>query len=181
MRSIAVEVVVVDDDDCYVVVPIHHHRHNIMTIMITSPYGSLWREWLLVAVVVVGIGVLLLVAAVDDDCFIDWIIPPPPPMIILDDTDAAVVEWLIVILLCRAESRPVDGSYWIKGSVFSEALDAPVTIVMYFAALQEVCFWILPSADQKWISCSKCSNFASSTAGRTKLRLSFVDDNGTNR
>jgi hypothetical protein len=63
----------------------------------------------------------------------------------------------------------------------AKRLDALVTIVMFFAALQEVCFWILPSADQKWISCSKLSIFASSTAGRTKLRFSFVDDNGTNR
>ena len=42
---------------------------------------------------------------------------------------------LIVILLCRAESRPVDGSYCINGSVFSEALDALVTIVMDLTAL----------------------------------------------
>ena len=37
---------------------------------------------------------------------------------------------------CLAESRPVDGSYCINGSVFSEALDALVTIVMDLTALR---------------------------------------------
>eukprot|EP00984_Skeletonema_dohrnii_P019569 scaffold9384_cov70-Skeletonema_dohrnii-CCMP3373.AAC.3 len=43
---------------------------------------------------------------------------------------------------CRAQPRQVDGSYCIKGSVFSEALDAPVTIVIFFAALRWALFEI---------------------------------------
>jgi len=38
--------------------------------------------------------------------------------------------------LGRAEPRPVDGSYCIKGSIFSEALDAPVTKFIDEAALR---------------------------------------------
>jgi|SaaInl74LU_5_DNA_1037368.scaffolds.fasta_scaffold20113_1 hypothetical protein len=63
----------------------------------------------------------------------------------------------------------------------AKRLDALVTIVMFFAALQEVCFWILLQSTHHVLACFKLSNFASSTAGRTKLRFSFVDDNGTNR
>jgi|SaaInl74LU_5_DNA_1037368.scaffolds.fasta_scaffold71796_1 hypothetical protein len=40
------------------------------------------------------------------------------------------------IVSCRAESRQVDGSYCINGSVFSEALDASVTKLMFFASLR---------------------------------------------
>ena len=76
---------------------------------------------------------------------------------------------------CRAESRPVDGSYCINGSVFSEAffvgVDALVIIVIDLTALTWSLFEILGAPDCHFIDSFKLSNFATSTAGRTKLRI----------
>ena len=68
-----------------------------------------------------------------------------------------------------------------SGRSSAKRLDASVIIVMDLTALRWALFEILGAPDCHFIASFKLTVFASSTAGRTKLRLSFVDDNGTNR
>ena len=77
----------------------------------------------------------------------------------------------MIVISCRAEPRPVDGSYCSSLSVFSEALDAPVTKLMFFASLRLSLFLDFTAPDCHVVASLRWSNFASSTAGRTKLRI----------
>ena len=100
-----------------------------------------------------------------------------------DYHDVAVVEWydgcqLLLIVEWWLWPSAAEASWWciIRLQVSSAKRWMRQELSSWIlVALQEVCFWILSSADLKWISCCfKLSNFASSTAGRTKLWISLV-------
>ena len=80
-----------------------------------------------------------------------------------------------VILFDCAQPRPVDGSYCIKGSVFSEAFlrlgHALVTIVMDFSGIARSVFLDLTVDNFPVLASLRGSNFASSSGSENEAAI----------